>query len=193
MEATGLCPSRAALPWCYLPSMIKPERELGTALPHIERQEPEHVLVLNTSGFMLTIYTWDTLNYLSKRPVDAWVLSSACGKFSLEKTGEASFVIRTDRSGWLDNMFARLLRVRERLEPGRRYETEHFTATLEKLITSGKDVLSVRFDLRRPLDDPGWMFLRWNGEAFEPLNIAAMQTGATFDLADTSDIWKAMY
>jgi hypothetical protein len=191
-----LCPGvllSAAMPWLYMPGFSKPERELRTALPHIEDHEPEHVLILNASSMMLNIYTWDTLNHLSDRPQDVWILSAAHGVFSLERTGESSFTIRTDRAGWLDNIFVRMFRTSSRLKPGRRYETAIFTATLEKLTKSKGDVLAVRFDLERPLDDPGWLFLYWNGEAFVPMDIASRKIGEPVELADTSDLWKAMF
>lgn len=183
----------AAMPWIFLPGMEKCERELGAVLPCIERHRPEHVLILNTSGFLLTLYAYDTLNHLSEQPQDSWILSSANGVFTLVRIGEASFVIRTDRAGWLDNIFARILRTGRKLKVGRRYETAVFTATLIELTRSGRDVLAVRFDLYRPLDDPGWLFLMWNGEAFEPLDLAALPKGERVKLADTSDLWKAMY
>jgi hypothetical protein len=182
-----------AMPWMFLPGFTKPARELGTALPHIERHRPEHVLILNASSSMLNLYAWDTLHHLAGRPVEAWLLSAAAGVFSLERTGEASFVIRTDRAGWLDNVFTRILRTRSRLKQGECYETPLFSATLEKLIPTGRDVLAVHFDLERPLNDPGWLILLWNGEAFEPLDISALKVGEIRELADTSDIWKSMF
>lgn len=180
----------ALMPWLYLPGFCKPERELRTALPILEQRQPEHVLILNTSGFLLTIYTWDTLNFLSDRPQDVWILSSAHGVFKLERTGNSSFEIRTDRSGWLDNFFARIFRTEPRLREGRRYETALFSATLKELNKAGTDVLAVRFELNRPLDHPGWLFLRWTGESFAPLDIKQLSIGETTELADTSDLWK---
>lgn len=182
----------AIMPWTYLPSLSKPERELRTALPHIEEHQPEHILILNTSGFMLTLYTWDILNNLTDEPQDVWLLSAANGIFSLQRSGEAAFVIRTDRSGWLTNMFARLTRTEPELNPERRYEKPPFTASFLELTEDGSDVLAVQFELNRSLDDAGWLFLRWDGEGFEPLDIAAFELGETVALADTSDLWKAM-
>ena len=54
------------------------------------------------------------------------------------------------------------------------------------------DALAVRFELYKPLDYPGWLFLRWNGESFEPLDITELDIGETVELADTSDILKSM-
>ena len=153
----------------------------------------EHDVLLNTSSLMLTVYTWDIINYISDEPQNVWTLSSGNGVYSLERVGDSSFVIRTDRSGWLNNFFARLLRTKSTLTPGRTYQTPVFSATLIELTKSGRDALAVRFDFNLPLDDPAYLFLRWNGEAFEPVNIIGFKIGEKLELADTSDLWNMMY
>ena len=139
-----------------------------------------------------TIYTWDILNYISNQQQESWVLSSANGIFSLERSGDSSFVINTDRAGWLGNMFARLVRSTAKYKPGDRFETPLFDAVVMQTTRSGSDVVSVRFDLIRPLSTPGWLFLCWNGESFEPLDIAMLEVGKSVELANTSDLWKSM-
>jgi len=88
-------------------------------------------------------------------------------------------------------MFARIFRTRP-LAAGRVYDTDLFQATLVELTPDGSDVLAVRFDLKRPLDDPSLLFLYWNGREFEPLDLASLAPGASLELADTSDIWAGM-
>jgi hypothetical protein len=182
-----------ALPWSYMPSFSKTENELRTGLPHIEGGKPQHVVILNTSGFMNTIYTWDVLNYIADQPLDVWTLSSANGLFSMEKVSDSSFIIRTDRSGWLDNMFARLFRTRARLKEGRRYETPLFFATLIKLTKSKRDVIAVRFDFKKSLVNSEVFLLQWDGATFRPVNFSTIEIGQKIKLADTSDIWKSMF
>ena len=58
---------------------------------------------------------------------------------------------------------------------------------------SGRDVLAVRFDFKESLEYEGFLFLRWDGENFIPLDIASLKIGEKTELADTSDLWKAMY
>ncbi|HUV29966.1 MAG TPA: glycosyltransferase family 39 protein [Acidobacteriota bacterium] len=188
----GVLASTAA-PWTYRPSFEMPLADLRTAMPFIEEHQPRHTMLLNTSGFMLTLYTWDAVNYLSEEPQDVWTLSSANAVFTLEKTGDSSFVISADRSGWLGNMFARILRTKPTLAAGDQYHTPVFDATIVRTTATGRDALAVRFDLVGPLDDPRWLFLRWNGRQFEPLNIAALPRDSTIELANTSDMWKSMY
>ncbi|MFH1699186.1 MAG: hypothetical protein ABIE07_01250 [Candidatus Zixiibacteriota bacterium] len=182
-----------AMPWAYLPGLDGPEQEIRTALPHIEEHKPEHIIVLNTSGFMLTIYAYDIFNYVSEGPQDVWVLSSGNGVYSMEKTGDSSIVIRTDRSGWLDNMFARVIRTKSRLKLEDQYQTPLFAATLQKLTKSKRDVLEVQFDFDQSLDYSGYLFLKWNGEVFEPVEFENLLTGDTLGLADTSDLLKSMF
>ncbi len=164
-----------------------PAREMSTAQPYIEQEQPEHVIILNASGMWLSLYTQDYVEYLSGQKHNVWLLSAAYGDFSLERDRDASFVIRTDRVGWLSSFIARVIRTEPVFEPGHRHERELFTAIVEDVTKDGSDVLSVRFDFNRPLDDPGLLFLRWNGEAFEPMDIASLDVGETVELADTSD------
>ena len=182
----------AARPWAMLPSLARDEKDLMTALPYIEQNQPEHTLILNASSSFVALYAYYILDYHTEQPQKIWLLSGASGVFSLERTGDSSFVIRADRHGWIDSWFARVMRTNENLYAGRTYETPAFTATLVKMTDDGRDALEVRFDLNYPLDHPGWLFLRWNGTAFEPLNIAAMGIGESVELADTSDLWKLM-
>ena len=181
------------MPWSYMPGFTKTEKDLRTALPHIEQTNPEHIVILNTSGFMNTIYVRDVLYFITKKPIDVWTLSSANGVFSLEKASDSSFVISTDRSGWLDNMFARLFRTRSKLKEGRRYETPLFSATLIRLTKSKRDVLVARFDFNESINGNEFLFLQWNGSAFIPIDFDALEIGKKIRLADTSDILKSMF
>jgi hypothetical protein len=179
----------AAWPWAYLPGFELPEKELRTAMPWIEKGRPEHVVMLNTSGFMNTVYVWDILNHLSDDPLDVHVLSSANGLIDLEKKSESSLAIRTDRPGWLDNFMARLVRSRAVFSNGDSYETPLFTAIVKETTSDSADVLEVQFDFNRSLDDAGLLFFRWDGEIYEPLDVSAMENGETVRLADTSKWW----
>lgn len=185
---TGALLSMAS-PWVYLPGFGLPEKELRTAMPWIEKKQPEHILMLNTSGFMNAVYVWDILNHLSRAPLDVHVLSSANGILELEKKSDSSLVIGIDRAGWLDNFMARLVRSKAGFEIGRRYTTPLFTATVKKTTLDGTDVLEVQFDFNRALDDAGLLFLRWDGNVYEPLDVSALKNGETVRLADTSKLW----
>jgi len=85
------------------------------------------------------------------------------------------------------------LTIDEPPRPGRVYEKGILTATLLDMTRSGRDVLAVRFDMDRPLDDPGILFMQWDGEVFRPIDLAAMPLGQTATLADTSDVMGSMW
>lgn len=181
----------AYYPYIMLPSLVAPERQALTALPHIREGRPDHVVVLNTSGSFMTLYASGVLEYHQGEYIDLRLLSSCNGVLSVERVPGDSFVIRSDRVGWLSNTFARIFRTRP-LAAERVYDTDLFQATLVELTPDGSDVLAVRFDLKRPLDDPLLLFLYWNGREFEPLDLASLAPGTSLELADTSDIWAAM-
>jgi hypothetical protein len=179
-------------PFMYAESFGRPVRELRSAYVQVLDRRPEHTILLNTSGMMLTLYTWDIMNSFSDAPLDIWTLSSANGRFSLKRVGEKSFAIKTDRSGWLSNIFARLFRVNKELRAGRRYETPLFTATLLELSGSARDVYEVEFEFADDLDSESLLFLKWNGRSFEPVDIDSLEPGEEIELADTSDLWRSM-
>ena len=181
----------AYYPYVMLPSLAGVERQALTALPHLRQSRADHVLVLNTGGMFLTFYAGGVLEYHQGRYVDLRLLSSCNGVLSVERLPGDSFVIRSDRTGWLSNMFARILRTRP-LVPGRVYDTDLFQATLLELTPDGSDVLAVRFDLKRSLDDPSLLFLYWDGSGFQRLDLASLAPGAWRELADTSDVWASM-
>lgn len=181
----------AAYPFMFLPSAERSVTDITTILPHLEDRDPV-VFMVNARNPFVLLFANDMLTWHRNRPTEAWFLSACNARQSLERVGESSFVIRADRSGWLSNMFASLIRTTSTLEESHMYEKEHFNATLLELTRSRTDVLAVRFDMKRPLDDPETAFFYWNGSAFEPLDLTALAIGETMELADTSDIWASM-
>jgi hypothetical protein len=168
------------------------QRQLSTAIPFIEQHQPEHIVLLNASGPLIVLYAGDTTYFLTNERKDVRLLSGANGKFSLEKTGYSSFIIRTDRAGWLNNMFSRAARTSWGIEPGRVYETPIFDARILQTTEDNLDILAVEFNFKIPLDEPDLLFLYWNGESFAPIDMASLETGAAVELADTSDVWASM-
>ena len=182
----------AYYPFIYVPSFAGLKREALTAKPFLEERKPDHVLVLNTSSPFITFYLGGTLEYYLGHPVDVRVLSACNAVVSVEREGDASFVIRTDRKGWLSNMFAKLFRTNPKLHEGKVYQNNLFSATLVELIPDATDVLAIRFEIAKSLDDQSLLFLYWDGERFQVMDFATLEEGKEVILADTSNVWASM-
>ena len=176
----------------YRPSLEHVRENVATAVPHIHERQPEHVLLLNAPGFFYVFYPPPIIDFYVGRAVDVRVLSALNGVVSVERSDDRSFVIRTDREGWLTNTFARMFRPPGVPEPGTIYDKGLVRATVVEMTSNGKDVAAVRFELDRPLDDRGLLFLRWDGTTYLPIELAALRVGERVTLADTSDVWASM-
>jgi hypothetical protein len=183
----------AIMPFLYLPSNEKIREEALTAVPHIEARNPDYALLLNTSGFFQTFYPSTIIDFYTSKDVDVRVLSALNGVVSVQRLDDRSFTVRTDRAGWLTNLFGKMLRPPGSLTPGRVYEKDPVTASFVEMTADGGDVLAVRFEIDRPLDDPSLLFLQWNGEAFIPVDLAELPPGESVTLADTSDVWASLW
>ena len=116
------------------------------------------VILVNAPSPFITLYANDILTWYRGTPTEVWLLAAPNARMSIERTGEQSFVLRADRGGWLTNIFARLVRSESLLRQGRIYNRERFSATLLELTRSKTDVLAVRFDMKKPFEDPGTVF-----------------------------------
>jgi hypothetical protein len=186
----------AVMPFMFARSFARLEGDTVSALPAVRAHLRAHpggtIVFLNLPGPMQTFYVGGILEHHLGRPVPTRVLSALNGVMSIERVNSRSFVLRTDRGGWLDNMFARIVRVTPGFTVGRAYATSDFDATVARTTADRQDVLEVRFDFGRGLDDPALRFLSWNGERLVPFDVASLPAGARVPLADTSDVWKSM-
>ena len=112
---------------------------------------------------------------------------------NVERVDDRSFILRADRKGWLTNFFAAILRSPVRLKPGKVYTKGILKAEFVKLTADHRDVLAVKFEIDRPLSDPGVLMVYWDGESFLPIDLASLPIGQTHMLADTSDVWASMW
>jgi hypothetical protein len=181
-----------AYPYMFVPSLRSTERDTLTALPLVATSNADHVVALTSPGMMSSFYTRDILTYHTGEPVDVRVLAAGHGVWSVERMDERSFSIRIDRTGWLSNMFARVVRIEPEPRLGRVYETDLFRATVLELTDDGTDVLEVRFEFERSLDDPAYLFVAWTGKAYERVDVAELPVGETVELCDNSNVWAAM-
>jgi hypothetical protein len=186
----------AVEPFTFVRSLQRPERDLLGALPavrtHLRRHPDGRVILLNTPGPMMTFYAGGVLEYRLRRPVAAHVLSSLNGRMTIERVDERRFVLRTDRPGWVSNMFARVVRGDPLLSAARVYRQPGFEARMIELTADRRDVVAAAFAFDRPLDDPSLLFLSWDGARFVTFDVASLAVGARVFLADTSDVWASM-
>lgn len=182
----------AVYPFMYMPSFEHLRENVVTAVPHIEERQPDHVLLLNAPGFFYVFYPPSIIDFYGGCEADVRVLSALNGIVSVTRSDDRSFVISTDRSGWLTNVFAEMLRPPGIPEIGTSYEKGLLTATVLEMTSSGRDVAAVRFELDRPLADPGLLLLRWNGNSYTPIDLSMVPVGKKIVLADTSDLWASM-
>ncbi len=186
----------ALMPFMYAPSLGRIDTDVATAVPavraHLQSHPDGKVIVLNLASSFPTFYAGGVLEMHLGRPVPVRVLSALNGVVSIERLDDRSFVLRTDRAGWLDNLFARIVRITPGFHPGQRYSTADFDATLARLTADGRDALDVRFDFTNGLADPTLLFLTWTGERLAPMDVASLPRATRVPLADTSDVWKSM-
>ncbi len=188
----------ATMPFSYVSSFARPEEEAASIIPHVKERVPDQLIVLNTSGPMQTFYLHPMVQFHAGPTrdggaLDVRVLSSMNGIVSVERSDERSFVLRTDRKGWLTNIFAGILRPREPPKPHTVFERDALTATFLEVTQDGQDVLAVGFEMDRLLDDPRILFIQWDGETFRPIDLAALAVADVALLADTSDVWGSMW
>jgi hypothetical protein len=153
-------------PSMWIPSMACPEKTIVDSLPLIESGRHEHVVYLNTNSSFNTFYLPDIYRYHRDEYVDLRVLSSFNGRVEARAESPGTIVLRTRDSGWLSNVFARVIRVDPDFEVGDEYINDTFSATVLQVTPKKSDVLEVEFLFALPLDDPSLTLLYWDGERY---------------------------
>jgi len=153
-------------PSMWIPGLRLPEQTVLDSLPLIDAAEPEHVVYLNTDSSYNTFYLPDIYRYHRGRAIDMRLLSSFNGRLSARQESERALALRTGDPGWLNNMFARIVRVTPEFAAGDVYTTPLFTATLLEVTPDGEDVREVRFEFVLPLDDPSLLLLYYDGQDY---------------------------
>ena len=156
----------AVYPSMWIPGLQLPEKSMLDSLRLIDNRQPEHVVYLNTNSSFNTFYLPDMYRYHRGQYLDMRLLSSFNGRVSVRQVGAQALELRTEEKGWLNNMFARIVRVTPGFQVGESYTTPLFTATIQTVTPDGKDVTQVRFDFNVPLDDPSLLLLVWDGDDY---------------------------
>ena len=153
-------------PIMWIPGLQWPEQTVLDSLPLIEEGVHEHIVYLNTNSSFNTFYLPDIYRYHRGEWVDLRVLSSFNGRVWARQESERVLVLKTEDSGWLGNMFARIVRVTPEFAAGDVYTTESFTATILAVTPDRQDLQEVRFEFVLPLDDPSVVILYYDGETY---------------------------
>jgi hypothetical protein len=154
-------------PAMWIPSMALPEKTVTGSLPLIDSKAHEHVIYLNTNSSYNTFYLQDVYRYHRGEYIDLLVLSSFNGRIEARSEAADTIVLRSRDSGWLSNLFARVIRVDPDFEVGDEYVTDLLTATILQVTPKKRDVLEVQFVFDLPLDDPSVVLLYWDGESYQ--------------------------
>ncbi len=145
---------------------------------------PEHlrVVFLTTRDFFGLLMVPTVLEEGVGRRLDVRLLSATQGRATVELLDESNFVLRVDRPGWLTSFLAAAFRREAGVEEGSSYPGDLYDVTVLEVTEDGTDVLAVRVSMHVPLDDPRTVFLRWNGEAYRPLDLSALPVGVPHPL-----------
>jgi hypothetical protein len=153
-------------PSMWIPGLRLPEQTVLDSLPLIDEGDHQHIVYLNTDSSYNTFYLPDIYRYHRGQYVDLRLLSSFNGHVWARQEGERVLGVKTDGAGWLNNMFARVVRVTPQFAVGDVYTTPLFTATILTITPDGQDVQQVRFEFALPLDDPSLVLLYYDGHGY---------------------------
>jgi hypothetical protein len=153
-------------PFMWIPGLQWPEQTVLDSLPLIEEGVRQHVVYLNTDSSFNTFYLADIYRYHRGEYVDLRVLSSFNGRVRARQESERVLVLKTEDSGWLGNMFARIVGVTPEFAVGDVYTTESFAATILAVTPDRQDLQEVRFEFVLPLDDPSVVIPYYDGETY---------------------------
>jgi hypothetical protein len=137
----------------------------------------ERVVFLTTRDFFGMLMVPTVLEQSVGRDLDVHLVSASAGRATVEVLDGSSFVLRLDRRGWLTNFLAAAFRRSPELRLGGFYEGELYDVTILELTGDGTDVLAAKIDMRVALDDPGTLFLRWDGARYRPIELDSLPRG----------------
>jgi len=155
-----------AAPGMWISGMLLPENSVLESLPFIDDELHEHVIFLNTNSSYNTFYLPDIYRYHRGEFIDLRQLSSFKGYVWARQDSAETLTLKTDGHGWLDNLFARAVRLRSGFHAGDNYDTPLFRATILEVTTDGEDVLQVRFEFNLPLNDPSLVIFYFDGDTY---------------------------
>lgn len=133
-------------------------------------EETKNIYYLTTPSTFHTFYLNDISKVYMDFQVSVFPLSSFNGDMKIKKLNENSFVLETNSEGWLNNLFAKAVRVYPKFEVGKNYKVKTFSSTILKTTLDGKDVKTVKFVFDDFLFDPRSLFVYHDGQKMQKLN-----------------------
>ncbi len=134
------------------------------------KDETRNIYYLTTPSTTYTFYLNDITKVNQDFSLSVFPLSSFNGDMSIKKLSEKSFLLETNTTGWLNNLFAKVARVYPKLEVGKNYKLKTFTATILKTTLDGKDLISAKFEFEGFLSDSQNLFVYHDGTKMMKLN-----------------------
>ena len=153
-------------PSVWIPGLQLPEQTVLDSLPLIDADEHEHVVYLNTNSSFNTFYLPDIYRYHRGQYIDLRLLSSFNGRVWARQEGERALTLRSEDSGWLDNMFADIVRTSPGFSVGDAYNTPLFSAVVLAVTPEGLEVQEARFEFTLPLTAPSLALIYYDGQDY---------------------------
>jgi hypothetical protein len=173
--AAGALVLSIAYAFSYPQSFALPEARVRQVLSIAA--EGDRIVLVNSPGPFFTFYAPDIMRFSGGPQVR--FLAGMSGRVWCKRDGRFIYV-KTDRPGWLTNMFARLARKSVHVEKGAVFRTQALTASI--LDVAQGDVRLARFEFHDNLE--GTVFIAFENGSFRRI----LSTDSDWILAgDTSD------
>lgn len=158
------------LPKDYIKDFLSINEVVNSSKKFFE-PETRNVIYLTTSSPLETFYLNDISKFEIRRNLDVYPLSSFEGNMKIKFLSHNSFILETNSDGWLNNFFAKIVRVYPKFEVGKKYSTKLFEATILKTNLKGNDIHSVKFKFYEDLNSKSNLFLFFDGEKLNKFSL----------------------
>lgn len=172
-------------------SVSDPEKRAFQVRSLADGRNARHIVWLNAPNLFAGFYAAEVFRYHFGRDPSVHVLSAFPGTVWVKQLSDDSFVLKTDKKGWLTNFFARVARVTPEIEQGMRFTNKLFTVTVLEVSPDRKDVLEARFDFSSSICDKSLLFVYYDGRDLRDWRFAKGRTNGKWELlGDSSDFMK---
>lgn len=181
-----------AEPASYSSGAQKPEIYTLQSKEIADKYNAEKIFLINAPGSLNLLYLTDIYRFHAEKYVDLYVLYGGDGKSWLKKENDSTISIKTDKKGWLTNMFAMLTRNDPYVKKNDIYLSQDFNVIIKETTPQNDDVLEAQFQFRSILTSPGIALLYFNGDKVQYFDINSAEINEWIFLGDTSDVLKTM-